>query len=673
MLLLTAKVIQLNGQASDAITVEVGAGGGSVGRDESCTLVLPERWVSRVQARITQAQGRYVLHNASVSNPMYVNAIELAPGASEVIADGDQWQVGSYVIEAAEVQDGQHVARAVAAPDAGAKEEAGSAHPCADLLAPATVAEQQIEAPLPPDEDRPSSLTAQALAPSAPSDNDTSMSEPVPDTPWPAPAPVQPVTASPFEPLSQPDEASIEPYAAPLSALAGDPFADLMGRSVESHLAQAPAPASSAPAMTLIPEDFNPFAGGGVAQRNAADPLTTLGRNNQGLAEVQPSQTVDSIYHPGAESMTALVVDPLASSHERALRIGQDTDPLKLFDGQGQAQDIMDLGKLTNVRSVPDHALEMTSYFRAPAALPDPAMAAEPLMGHADTPAAAAPPPAPAKAPASPAAPTTAPAPTAGPAPEAPAATIATAAGQPLAPAAPQAPPRLEHDGALPPEPVPARLPMAPAAVEPIAEEPAPAGATEQTLLSAFKQGAGLQDWAAPSLTPQLMQTLGRLLQSATQGVVSLLAARAAVKQEIHLSVTLMNPQANNPLKFLPDGHTALLQMLGPRAPGFMPPIEAMQEAFEDLVTHQTAIAAGTQAALEALFLRFDPSAIESQHPQAGVSEKISQTLHGARLWQAYKNHYRLIKDEVQDDFFRRLGVEFHEAYHREYGHDGNA
>jgi len=668
MLLLTAKVIQLNGQASEAITVEVGAGGGSVGRDESCTLVLPERWVSRVQARITQAQGRYALRNASASNPMYVNGRELAPGASQAIADGDEWQVGSYVIEAAEVEDGQRVARAAPSLEAGAQEqeprpEEVSAHPCADLLAPAAAVAQPMQVEFELSEDISSSLVVQAPTPREPSEQDISMPNLVTNTPTEAPAPMlEPMAASPFEPMRAPAEAAVESYAAPLSALAGDPFADLMGPSVESHLAKAPAPATPEQAMTFIPEDFNPFANGGVAQRNAADPLTSLGRHNQGLADVQPSQTVDSIYHPGAESMTALVVDPLASSHESALRVGQDTDPLKLFGSQGQAQDIMQVGKLTNVRSVPDHALEMTSYFRAPAAVPDPAMVAEPVMGAADTPVVAA------AVPATP--PVMAEPPMA--APEALALPVAESEAPPVVTlTSPAEPPMVQMPQDS--EPAPTVAPMAFTAPEPVAE--APASASEQTLMSAFKQGAGLQDWAAPLLTPQLMETLGRLLQSATQGVVSLLAARAAVKQEIHLSVTLMNPQANNPLKFLPDGHMALLQMLGPRAPGFMAPVDAMQAAVEDLVTHQTAIAAGTQAALEALFARFDPGAIEAQNPQAGVSEKLSQTLHFARLWQAYKNQYRLIKDEVQDDFFRRLGVEFHEAYHREYGcdHGGNA
>jgi type VI secretion system FHA domain protein len=186
-------------------------------------------------------------------------------------------------------------------------------------------------------------------------------------------------------------------------------------------------------------------------------------------------------------------------------------------------------------------------------------------------------------------------------------------------------------------------------------------------LMTAFKRGTGLKEWPATTITPELMETLGRLLRAATQGAVSLLAARATIKQEIHLSVTLINPKSNNPLKFLPDGHTALLQMLGPKMPGFMAPVDAMREAFDDLLTHQTAIAAGTQATMEALFRRFDPDVIESQHPKNGIGEKLSQTTRNARLWNTYTEQYRLIKEEIKDDFFKRLGAEFHDAYNREY------
>ena len=168
-------------------------------------------------------------------------------------------------------------------------------------------------------------------------------------------------------------------------------------------------------------------------------------------------------------------------------------------------------------------------------------------------------------------------------------------------------------------------------------------------LVKAFLKGAGLEALPAEAMTPELMETVGRLISISAQGMVDLLAGRAAVKQEVHLSVTLINPKSNNPLKFLPDGRTALLQMLGPKMPGFMPAVEAMEEAIQDMVTHQTAIAAGTQATIEALFRRFDLATLEVSHSQLGMGEKVSRTLHRARLWSLYVAQYAQIREKVKD------------------------
>ena len=195
-------------------------------------------------------------------------------------------------------------------------------------------------------------------------------------------------------------------------------------------------------------------------------------------------------------------------------------------------------------------------------------------------------------------------------------------------------------------------------------------GSAAAAWIAAFQKGAGLESLPAHVITPELMETVGRMMSIAAQGMVDLLAGRAAVKQEVHLSVTLINPRSNNPLKFLPDGHTALLQMLGPRMPGFMSATQAMEEAVQDLVTHQSAIAAGTQATIEALFRRFDPVAIETDHPQLSMGEKMSKTIHHARLWGVYLAQYRQIRDEVKNSFFKRLGAEFQDAYNKEYGRD---
>jgi FHA domain-containing protein len=432
----------------------------------------------------------------------------------------------------------------------------------------------------------------------------------------------------------------------------------------------------------IIPEDFNPLAAGGVAQRNSSDPLTPIGLHAGGLTDVLPETTIDSIYNPGAESPTTLAVDPLEKAQERVLSVEQSMDPLKLFAGDDSGL-IPGDPEIGAVGSASNHAPEMTAYFRAPVPKVDPGM----LAGEAAKAGAAPPAPVPLDSPA--AADTPPPDVWADPAPAMMAAHPAdgTETDAPLPPppaadvsgadhAAQENEPGLDStqaDDVAPPDPGQPATEWPSAVTAPPTEPPSvhagQSGAQDaEALKAAFKRGAGLDEWSAAAVTPELMETVGQLLQTAAQGAVSLLAARAAIKQEIHLSVTLINPKLNNPLKFLPDGHTALLQMLGPKMPGFMAPLAAMQEAFDDLLRHQAAIAAGTQAMIEALFHRFDPDSIESRHPKNGMGEKLSQTVHHARLWNLYTSQYRLIKEEIKDDFFKRLGAEFHDAYNREYG-----
>ena len=111
MLILTAKAIHLSG---DAVEVRglFDFEGGSIGRGAECDLVLPdpERRISRMQARVSYNNGSYLVINASTSNPMYVNGVELAPGSSKTLSDGDELRAGSYVL-------------AVQSSEAGAREE----------------------------------------------------------------------------------------------------------------------------------------------------------------------------------------------------------------------------------------------------------------------------------------------------------------------------------------------------------------------------------------------------------------------------------------------------------------------------------------------------------------------------------------------------------------------
>jgi predicted component of type VI protein secretion system len=94
------------------------------------------------------------------------------------------------------------------------------------------------------------------------------------------------------------------------------------------------------------------------------------------------------------------------------------------------------------------------------------------------------------------------------------------------------------------------------------------------------------------------MELLGKLLAASLQGTIDLLSLRSLVKQEVHSDVTTVLVRNNNPLKFFADSQTVLTQMLRKKMPGFMEPLEALEDAHGDLQAHQRGMTAGARACM---------------------------------------------------------------------------
>ncbi|MFO1217351.1 MAG: type VI secretion system-associated FHA domain protein TagH [Burkholderiaceae bacterium] len=188
---------------------------------------------------------------------------------------------------------------------------------------------------------------------------------------------------------------------------------------------------------------------------------------------------------------------------------------------------------------------------------------------------------------------------------------------------------------------------------------------------------AGLQ-WArlpAGAPGPEQWQLVGALLRNMTDGLLDLLTARMVAKREFGAQATQLRTRENNPLKFSPDVDTALAHLLGPTERGFMPPLQATREAFDDLRAHQVALLAGMRAALDAVMARFDPAALEQRIARGGAFESLIPSQRKARLWDAYSQQFAQIVGEVEGDFDALLGRAFLKAYQAQLAelqrHDG--
>ncbi|MBK8337819.1 MAG: type VI secretion system-associated FHA domain protein TagH [Sterolibacteriaceae bacterium] len=215
-----------------------------------------------------------------------------------------------------------------------------------------------------------------------------------------------------------------------------------------------------------------------------------------------------------------------------------------------------------------------------------------------------------------------------------------------------------------PPRPqAPASAPPPPARPVAVAERAAPAPAID-ALTRAFLAGLGAPNLPLPEgMTPEVMERVGRLLREATQGTLDLLLARATTKREVRADVTMIVSTDNNPLKFSPDVIAALTHLLVPQGPGFLTPVAAMRDAYDDLRSHQFGFMAGLRAALAGVLKRFDPAVLEQRMAQKSMLDSVLPMNRRAKLWDLYIALYRDIAVEAEDDFHTLFGREFLRAY----------
>jgi len=627
-----------------------GREGGSIGRGPANTLVLadPNRFVSRVQARVTFDGDRLSITNASTANPLLVNDREVEAGAKAPLADGDELRVGLYVLRirriapsAAHPSAGDETQRSVLVP----ARPASAAHP-----APAGVAAPS-PAPLMPTAPAPGS-TVPSPAGLAPLDpllqfgdargdpfadllpraNDVKVSAGaaplVPDLPRaspplppdlpraPPPLPPDIPRASPRFPQDVPraapplvpDIARVAPAVAPdisrsipssprpPSSPASVPGGAVVPDQVWDDLARL-SPQSILPPQpaTPLPENFDAFAAPSASSRNAADPLAEFAQSAVALESLDKlDRPIDTLFTDSVSAPARgddIIPDPHAAVPDPLAR--ETLDPMAIF-GDDAAR-LRAEGDGAFKRSESDNVPELNAYFRPAEARAEPVPSPAPAASVA-----------------------------------APSKSVA-------------APPSFASD-----------MPTAHAA-------------GDEQLLREFLAGARIPNASlAGGLTPELMRRIGAMLAAAVQGTIELIATRAMLKREVKADVTMISTTRNNPLKFLPDAESALLQMFGSRIPGFMAPVEAMEDAFRDLRAHEVGMIAGMHAALSQVLQRFAPGELEKRLKPPGVLEGLLPNSREARLWQAFAEMYVDISREAQDDFQSLFGRAFLQAYEKE-------
>jgi len=189
--------------------------------------------------------------------------------------------------------------------------------------------------------------------------------------------------------------------------------------------------------------------------------------------------------------------------------------------------------------------------------------------------------------------------------------------------------------------------------------------ADEASALAAFLAGlgAGGDLPADPQAQARLMRTAGLLLKAMTEGLIRVLMGRATFKSELRLEMTAIQSTKNNPFKLSVNPEDALTHLLFRQSRGFLPPLEAAREAFDDIQCHELAMIAGLRAALRALLAQMDPKKLEKRFRDHSIIATLMPMALKAKYWDLFTTTYEEISADAADDFLNLFKDAFTAAY----------
>ncbi len=199
----------------------------------------------------------------------------------------------------------------------------------------------------------------------------------------------------------------------------------------------------------------------------------------------------------------------------------------------------------------------------------------------------------------------------------------------------------------------------------PSAFVPAPAEHRGGSDLAAVLAGAGLEGVA---VTPELARSFGEILHVVVAGVMDVLQSRHQIKDEFRMRMTHLRVADNNPLKFSADVNDALHNLLVKRNQAYLSPVQAFEDAFEDLRHHQIAMLAGMRVAFEFMLAEFAPDRLEEEFGRqiekgALIGTAGLRHLRSWRYWELYRDKQLEIAKDPETSFRKLFGEAFAKAY----------
>jgi type VI secretion system FHA domain protein len=178
--------------------------------------------------------------------------------------------------------------------------------------------------------------------------------------------------------------------------------------------------------------------------------------------------------------------------------------------------------------------------------------------------------------------------------------------------------------------------------------------------LGALLRAAGVSDG---SVTPELARDFGQIMRVVVTGVMDVLKARQATKDEFGLGMTTFKRTDNNPLKFSADVEDALHNLFVRRQnTAYLGPVNAFEDAFDDMRNHQLAMLAGVRVAFEAMLSEFHPDHLQEQFDRQQKKGALA-SIGGKRYWDQYREWIHDMVADADRSFRELFGDEFARAY----------
>ena len=224
----------------------------------------------------------------------------------------------------------------------------------------------------------------------------------------------------------------------------------------------------------------------------------------------------------------------------------------------------------------------------------------------------------------------------------------------------------------------PKRPPPAPVEPEPAPEAapaaaPAPAGnpaeaaspLASSAALVAFLEGAGLAHLEVSEADAEaFLRESGTIVRASVEGLIGLLLARSELKKEMRAEDrTMVASRDNNPLKLMTDPQEAMGYLFDKRerfSGAFLPPVQAVHDACDDLRVHEIALMAGMRAAFQGALKRFEPQLIEREADKQKGAFSLNKKV---KLWDAFVAHHEKLSRDAEDDLLKVFGREFLGTY----------